>query len=78
MTTASIRELETAHVNSGFSHRISTPQLGPVRLAGTSVAVIVDVDVNRVIEVAAELDRLLLSEGVPCNHLSQCQHLAPA
>lgn len=37
------------------------------RLTGTSVAVVFDVDVNRVIEVAAELFRLFLGESVSGN-----------
>ena len=45
----------------------ATPVLAS-HLAGTSLAVVFNVDVNRVIEVAAEFFRLLLGESVSGNH----------
>lgn len=57
---------EAAFIDAGLQLILTYP--GRERLAGTPVAVVVDVNVDWVIEVSAELYRLLLSESVSCNN----------
>lgn len=52
-----------AFINPSRQSPVSSPRLGSP-LAGASVAVVLDVNVNRIVKVATELLRLLLGQSV--------------